>query len=963
MPDEKNTEINQSPTNLETKDYPEQPLQPGVTGLPDSEQDLKQSQENLKHSRYNFPFTQHDLKEIQHDLEESREFLASVINNSLDSIQVFEAVRNEQGKVIDFIWLVTNSNAIVQNGDVIGKRLLEQEPGIITSEIFGHMLRVTHTGIPWEQEQMYPHKRLRDQWYYQAIVKYKDGILMTTRNITAQKKADLQVLKNKELLQTIMDASNMNFALYKAVRNADGAIIDFTHEYINPKTMQVLGKDFTGKLLSDHGENGISQIFHFIEAIETGQTVKYVKRVEIAGNVHWISFTNSPLSADRLVHRWEDITEQKNTELEILRLKDELTQKATNKYLSLFNSIDEGFCIIEVLFDDKEQPYDYRFLEVNASFEKQTGLRGVVGKTIKELAPEHEQHWFDAYGRIVKSGKPERFENEAKALGHYYEVYAFCMGSAGENQVAVLFNDVTERRAEKEGQAFLLNLSDSIRAVTDPVKILTTVTRQSMEFFNADRCYYVEISGEDAIILQDVFRGDLPSVSGKYPIKDYTILKSVIDHGKPFSVEDVRNSEIVDEELKKLCLLLQVISSLNVPVIKQGKVTGLLCFVQSEPRTWRTREMSLAVEIAERTWAAVEAAKSEQALQVSEERNRIILQSAGMASWDWNLLKDRVTWNTQHYILLGLEPIDEEKNALNFLQTLHPEDIQKVQNLLLNAIENNTVYQAEFRIIRADDKSVRWMSSMGTVIEWIGQKASRMVGVMFDVTDSKTLQQKKDDFLGIASHELKTPVTSIKIYAEIIEEILGKNPALANTGLLSKLNQQIDRLTSLINNLLDTTRAKEGRIEYRKTHFDINQLLRERVEEMQLVAGSHHLLLHLDKTVHVYADRERIGQVLVNFLSNAIKYSSPGSDIDIYSEVGDNNVKISIADKGIGIAPELVNKVFERFYRVDNSTMSNYPGMGLGLYITSEIIKNHEGSIHVESKEGEGSVFHFTLPF
>lgn len=984
MPDETNSQDNQLPNNPETRQSLKQQLQQGEQDfeqsqrdLKDSQRNLKVSQEDLKRSQRNYLESQSDLRESRHDLKESqldlresrqhlresRDFLTSVINNSLDSIQIFEAVRDEQGKVIDFTWLITNTNAVNLSGDVIGKRLLEQEPGIITSEIFGHMLRVNHTGIPWEQEQLYSNKEGKDQWYYQAIVKYKDGILLTTRNITAQKRADLQILKNKELMQTIMDASNMNFALYKAVRNVDGVITDFSHEYINPGTHEMLGQDFTGKLLSDQGEKGFSQLGKFIETIDTGHTVKYIKQTELGGEMHWISYTNSPLINDRLVHRWEDITEQKNAELEILGLKEELAQKATNKYLSLFNSIDQGFCIIEVLFDEQERPYDYIFLEVNNSFEDQTGLVNAVGKRMKELAPDHEQYWFDIYGRIAKTGLPERFENEAKAIGHDYEVYAFAIGEPAEHQVAILFKDISERKLELKRQTFLLELSDTIRSLTTPGEIEEVVISKTIDFYNADRCYYSEISGNDAVIKRDAFRGDQQSNAGKYPLENYPIFNAAINTGKPVVIYDVNTSNLIDEDLRKLCQQLLVYSILTVPVIKHGKAVGIFCLSQCEPRNWSEGDVALAAQIAERYWTAVESANAEQELHVSEERNRIILQSAGMASWDWDLVNDNITWNPQHYVLLGLEPDAGEKNIFNFMEFVHPDDREKVQHLLLNSLENNAVYQAEYRIIKANDKTVRWMSAMGMVMEWKANKASRMVGVMFDITDTKTLQQKKDDFLGIASHELKTPVTSIKIYAEIIEEILGKNPAIANTGLLPKLNQQIDRLTGLINNLLDTTRAEEGRIEYRKTHFDINLLVRERAEEMQLVAGSHRILLYLDKEVDVYADRERIGQVLVNFLSNAIKYSSHGSDIIIYSEAGDHQVKISIADKGIGIAPELLNKVFERFYRVDNSTMSNYPGMGLGLYITSEIIKNHGGSIHVDSKEGEGSVFHFTLPY
>ena len=146
----------------------------------------------------------------------------------------------------------------------------------------------------------------------------------------------------------------------------------------------------------------------------------------------------------------QNITGRKKTEQEVLELKDALATRATDKYLSLFNSIDEGFCIIEVLFDENGAAYDYRFLEANNAFEKQTGLTNAVGRTMKEMVPEHEQHWFDIYGRIAKTGESERFENEAKAIGRYYEVYAFCIDATTENRVAVLFNDISERKKQQK---------------------------------------------------------------------------------------------------------------------------------------------------------------------------------------------------------------------------------------------------------------------------------------------------------------------------------------------------------------------------------------------------------------------------------------------------------------------------------------------------------------------------------
>jgi two-component sensor histidine kinase len=147
-------------------------------------------------------------------------------------------------------------------------------------------------------------------------------------------------------------------------------------------------------------------------------------------------------------------------------------------YRALFDAIDHGFCIVEVLFDEERRPLDYRFLEINATFEAQTGLKDAVGKTMRSLEPDHEAHWFDLYGEIALSGKPLRFEKPAGALGRWYDVYAFRVGATGEHRVAILFNDITQRKRDEERLVLLyreidhraknmLTLTASIARLTD----------------------------------------------------------------------------------------------------------------------------------------------------------------------------------------------------------------------------------------------------------------------------------------------------------------------------------------------------------------------------------------------------------------------------------------------------------------------------------------------------------------
>ena len=231
-----------------------------------------------------------------------------------------------------------------------------------------------------------------------------------------------------------------------------------------------------------------------------------------------------------------------------------------------------------------------------------------------------------------------------------------------------------------------------------------------------------------------------------------------------------------------------------------------------------------------------------------------------------------------------------------------------------------------------------------------------------DITEAKMQEQLKDEFIAVASHELKSPITAIKAYAEILLDKFKNSGDEENTSMMGKLDDQIDRLIQLTKTLLDTTRLSNGEIPITLETFDVCLLIKEQVDLLGLLSQTHKIIHESDESCMVVADRKLITQVITNLVTNAIKYSPSGDKVIVRSGQSNEGVLVSIQDFGIGIPEGVGDKLFERYFRVNNNYRAKVPGMGLGLYISAQIVHKHGGEIHVESKEGVGSTFSFTLP-
>ncbi len=214
----------------------------------------------------------------------------------------------------------------------------------------------------------------------------------------------------------------------------------------------------------------------------------------------------------------------------------------------------------------------------------------------------------------------------------------------------------------------------------------------------------------------------------------------------------------------------------------------------------------------------------------------------------------------------------------------------------------------------------------------------------------------------MASHELKTPLTSLMAYTDLLQRLLERENNLQTGHYLSGMNAQLTKLTKLIADLLDISKAQAGKLIFTEEAVAIDDLLREEIEHFQPTALQHHILIEGETACEVVGDRDRLGQVILNLLSNAIKYSPEADKVVVRLVREATEVRVSIQDFGIGIPADQLEHIFERFYRVSVNREKQFPGLGIGLYISYEIIRHHGGRIWVDSVEGWGSTFFFALP-
>ncbi|HUQ84230.1 MAG TPA: PAS domain S-box protein [Gemmatimonadaceae bacterium] len=570
--------------------------------------------------------TMHESEARLSALEESEAKYRILFETMDEGVALCELVRDADQRVVDYRYLELNrafeSHIGLNRADAEGRLRSEVLPASDASwlEIYE---RVVTEGVSVHTEHFSP---ALGRWFdVRAFPRGGDRFGVLFENITARKDAEVALRESEARYRALVTASadvvyRMS-ADWGEMRRLDGrGLLLDTDEPSGAWLARYLHPD-------DH-----ARVTAAIDKAVRGRGPFALEHrvIRADGTLGWTQSRAVPVfdSAGEIVE-WigtaSDITTRKEAELAL--------RASEARYRVLFDSIDEGFCVIEVLFDAAERAVDYRFLEANPAFAQQTGLTDVVGRTMRELAPAHEAYWFETYGQIALTGESKRFEAPAQALGgRWYDVYAFRAGQRGEHRVAILFNDVAARKraetilkASEERRAFLLKLSDAIGPLVDPSAIQAAACRLLCEHLDVQRVNYADVEADEFIIRSSHTRGAAPII-GRGPVASYAhaLLEEYRTAGI-IGISDVATDPRLGERERASYARAEIAATASVMLMKADRWVASFAAHSATPRQWTPLELALVRETAERVWEAVERAKAEAALRASEARQVYLL--------------------------------------------------------------------------------------------------------------------------------------------------------------------------------------------------------------------------------------------------------------------------------------------------------------------------------------------------
>jgi two-component system phosphate regulon sensor histidine kinase PhoR len=345
-------------------------------------------------------------------------------------------------------------------------------------------------------------------------------------------------------------------------------------------------------------------------------------------------------------------------------------------------------------------------------------------------------------------------------------------------------------------------------------------------------------------------------------------------------------------------------------------------------------------------------------LSVSRENFILLANNIPQITWTNQPDGEFTFFNQRWYDYTGLGEMESFMRA--WTDVIHPEDIELTNIQFEQSMKSGQIFEIENRFKRKDgvyrwhlNRCIPLRNNAGELLFWVGTAT--------DIDDQRKAIEKKDEFIGIASHELKTPLTTLKGYLQLMSNFKKEPVPEQIRSFIVKAGTSISKLQSLVNDLLDVSKIQAGKLHFSQAPVNMNDLVAVCVENSRFMFPDYNISWNPGPEYTVYGNFERIEQVVMNLINNAVKYSPINKDIAIQLGKVDGFMKLTVTDQGIGLSSEQQERIFERFYRVDDK---NYAasGLGMGLFICMEIVKTHFGRMGVDSELHKGSSFYFMLP-
>lgn len=676
---------------------------------------------------------------------------------------------------------------------------------------------------------------------------------------------------------------------------------------------------------------------------------------------------------DLIARQAADFIERKKAE--------EALRQSKESYQMLFNSIDEGLCIIQIIFDASGAPYDYRFLEVNQAFEQQTGLKDPVGKTARELVPALESHWFELYGNVALTREPVRFEFPAKNMHRCFSGNTFPVGEPEEAKVGILFFDITERKRTEEAllqsgkrDAYRVALADALRPLNDPNEIQEAATRALGEHLRASRVHYVDIlpNEEKAFITQTYSEG-VPDISGRLQL-DELVIDMIADlrAGRKLVINDISEERSLTDSQKTDYVEAHYAGLIAIPLVKEDSLVGALVASSATPRQWTSEEIALVEETAERTWSAVERARAEAALRESEERFRTMADGTPVIIWVTNAEGEVEFINRAYADFFGVT--DRDVRIGGWHPFVHPDDHSGYLDAFMECVRTGQPFQAEARVRHASGKW-RWIVSFAQPLFSPTGSVERMVGSSLDITDRKQAQsalerytqqlrqsnQALEDFAFVASHDLREPIRKVQAFSNQLAHQAADRLDQSELDYLERMDQAARRMQTMLDGLLAYSKiSMQGK---RPDTCDLKRVAAQALSDLEYRIRETQAVIELGELPVIQADALQMHQLLQNLLTNAIKFHQAGKPphVKVYSRSnGEEYIELIVEDNGIGFNMSRAGKLFKPFHRLVGK--SEFEGTGMGLAICAKIAERHGGSITVKSEVGMGTAFTVKLP-